>query len=155
MSNIVKKDDSGGGLFPSMRDLLRWDPFLEMAPLWNRFDRAGVEWMPSFEVRETRDSYVFKADLPGVKKEDIDVSLRGNRLQISGKRESEKENKDDTYYTYERSFGSFTRAFTLPPEIDVDHVHSELKDGVLTLAIPKKAAAAAKKIAIGTGTTKS
>jgi HSP20 family protein len=155
MSNIVKKDENAGGLFPSMRDLLRWDPFREMAPLWNRFDRGGAEWLPSFEVRETQDSYVFKADLPGVKKEDIDVSLRGTRLQISGKRESEKENKDDTYYTYERSYGSFTRAFTLPAEIDAEHVHSELKDGVLTLAIPKKAAAQAKKIPIGTGTTKS
>jgi HSP20 family protein len=58
-------------------------------------------------------------------------------------------------YTYERSYGSFTRAFTLPAEIDAEHVHSELKDGVLTLAIPKKAAAQAKKIPIGTGTTKS
>jgi HSP20 family protein len=155
MSNIVKKDENAGGLFPSMRDLLRWDPFREMAPLWNRFERGAAEWMPSFEVRETQDSYVFKADLPGVKKEDVDVSLRGNRLQISGKRESEKENKDDTYYTYERSYGSFTRAFTLPAEIDAEHVHSELKDGVLTLAIPKKAAAQARKIPIGTGTTKS
>ena len=61
----------------------------------------------------------------------------------------------DTYYAYERSYGSFTRSFTLPADIDADHVHSELKDGVLTLAIPKKAEARAKKIPIGSGATKS
>lgn len=155
MSNIVKRSESESSLFSSLRDLLRWDPFREIAPLWGRGDREERDWLPSFEVRETKESYVFTADLPGVKKEDIDVTLRGNRLQISGKREAEKESKDDTFYAYERTYGAFTRSFTLPPEIDAEHVHSELKDGVLTLAIPKKVDAPAKKISIGTTAAKS
>jgi HSP20 family protein len=155
MSNIVKKNEGGmtkWDPFRSMRDLLRWDPFREMAPLFGSLEQAQTDaWLPSFEVRETKDAYVFKADLPGVKKEDIDISLSGNRLQISGKREAEHETKDDTFYTYERSYGAFTRAFTLPGDIDADHVRTDLKDGVLTLAVPKKAEAQTKKIAIGTG----
>ena len=159
MSNIIKKNENAmaeWNPFRSMRDLLRWDPFREMSPLWDRFEQLQREaWMPSFEVRETKDSYVFKADLPGVKNDDIEVSLSGNRLQIAGKRDAEKETKDDTFYAYERSYGSFTRTFTLPADIDADHVHSELKDGVLTLAIPKKVEAQAKKIPIGAGAPKS
>jgi HSP20 family protein len=155
MSNIIKKNDRGMSEWNplrSMRDVFGWDPFREMAPLLNRFESMRPDaWAPSFEVRETKDAYVFKADVPGVKKEDIDVSLSGNRLQVSGKRDAERETKDDTFYTYERSYGSFTRAFTLPADIDPDHVRSELKDGVLTLAVPKKAEAQTKKIAIGTG----
>jgi HSP20 family protein len=140
----------------TMRDLLRWDPFREMSPLWDRFEQVQRDtWLPTFEVRETKDSYVFKADIPGVKQDDIEVSLTGNRLQIAGKRDAEKETREDTYYAYERSYGSFTRSFTLPADIDAEHVHSELKDGVLTLAIPKKVEAQAKKIPIGTGASKS
>jgi HSP20 family protein len=159
MSNIIKKNENAmaeWNPFRSMRDLLRWDPFREMSPLWDRFEQLQRDtWMPTFEVRETKDSYVFKADIPGVKQDDIEVSLSGNRLQIAGKRDAEKETKEDTYYAYERSYGSFSRAFTLPPDIDAEHVHSELKDGVLTLAIPKKVEAQAKKIPIGTGGSKS
>jgi HSP20 family protein len=160
MSNIIKKNENTmaeWNPFRSMRDLLRWDPFREMSPLWERYEQQLQRdaWLPDFEVRETNDSYVFKADVPGVKKEDIDVSLSGNRLQVTGKREAEKETKEDTFYAYERSYGSFTRAFALPADIDADHVRTELKDGVLTLAIPKKVEAQAKKIPIATGTTKS
>jgi HSP20 family protein len=160
MSNIIKKNENTMAEWNplrSMRDLLRWDPFREMSPLWDRYEQQLQRdaWLPDFEVRETKDSYVFKADVPGVKKEDIDVSLSGNRLQVTGKREAEKETKEDTFYAYERSYGSFTRAFTLPADIDADHVRTELKDGVLTLTIPKKVEAQAKKIPIGTGSTKS
>jgi HSP20 family protein len=155
MSNIIKKNDRGMSEWNplrSMREFFGWDPFREMAPLLSRFESMQPDvWAPSFEVRETKDAYVFKADVPGVKKEDIDVSLSGNRLQVSGKRDAERETKDDTFYTYERSYGSFSRAFTLPADIDADHVRSDLKDGVLTLAVPKKIDAQTKKIAIGTG----
>ena len=156
--DIVKKDNGQQALewdpFRVMREMLRWDPFRQMAPVFPRAF-AEREWMPAFEVRENKDGYVFKADLPGIKAEDLEVSLTGNRLTITGKRENEKETKQETFYTYEREYGRFTRAFTLPDGIDVDHLRTELKDGVLTLVVPKKAEAQAKKIPIATAATKS
>jgi HSP20 family protein len=134
--------------FQLMRDMLR-DPFGTMMPMQNDLATA-------FEVRETADSFMFKADVPGMKKEDIDIQLHGSRLAISGKREQEHESKDeDRYYAYERSFGSFTRVFTLPEQADLDHVKTELKDGVLTLVVPKKPGAQPRKIEIGSGAPKS
>ena len=136
------------------RWLLRWDPFREMTPSW--FGQPPVEaaFSPAFEVKENQDSFLFKADLPGMKEQDIEVKLAGDRLTVSGKREAEREDKDDTYYAYERSFGSFLRTFTLPAGFDSDHVHAELKDGVLTIVVPKKATAQAKTIAIKGGDVK-
>jgi HSP20 family protein len=146
MANLIKKD--GGQAyelspFRAMRDLLAWDPFREMMPVFGG-------WNPSFDVTETKDGYVFKADIPGVKKEDIEISTVGNRLQITGKRDVEKETKDDKVYTYEREYGDFMRTFTLPDGVDIEHAKSDLKDGVLTLVIPKLAVAEAKKIPVST-----
>lgn len=130
--------------FRAMRNLLRWDPFRDMEPM--------VEWtavpafMPAFEVKETKDSYVFKADLPGVKEADLEVTLTGNVLTISGKREMEKEDKNDRYYAYERSYGQFQRSFTLPDGVDTDHTQAALKDGVLALTVPKKPEVQPKKV---------
>ena len=159
MSNIIKKNENAlaeWDPFRGMRELFNWDPFRQMAPLLSRFERFDRDvWNPSFEVRETKDAYVFRADVPGVKKEDLDISLTGSRLQINGKREIEQETKDDTFYTYERSYGTFIRLFTLPPEADTEHVRTELKDGVLSLVIPKRTEAQAKKISIETGAKKS
>lgn len=159
MADIVKKN--GGQMtewdpLRAMRDLLRWDPFREMAPTFPSFgalDRST--FYPSFDVTENKDAYLFKADVPGVKKEDLEITTTGNRLQISGKRDTEQETKSDTVYTYERQYGSFTRAFTLPDGADLEHAKSELKEGVLTLVIPKKPGAQAKKIAISGGAPKS
>jgi HSP20 family protein len=167
MAEIVKKD--GGQQLTEwnplrplrmMRDLLRWDPFREMAPSapsFPAFERA--EWNPSFDVIESKDSYLFKADVPGVKKEDLEISTTGNRLQISGKRDTEQETetktKTETVYTYERQSGSFLRSFTLPEGADLEHAKSELKDGVLTLVVPKLPGAQAKKIPISAAGAKS
>jgi HSP20 family protein len=154
MSEIAKKN--GGTLtewnpFRVMREMMRWDPFREMTPMFPSAVFEGLEWNPSFDVTETKDAYVFKADVPGVKKEDLAISTTGNRLQISGKRESELEKKTDAIYTYERQCGSFTRSFTLPDGADIEHAKSDLADGVLTLIVPKLAEAQAKKIPIATG----
>ena len=156
MADIVKKN--GGQMtqwdpMRAMREMLRWDPFREMAPAFPAFDL--VPFNPSFDVVENSDAFVFKADLPGMKKEDIEITSTGNRLQISGKRESEHETKNETVYAYERQYGSFTRSFTLPEGADIEHAKSELKDGVLNLVVPKKAGAQAKKIAISSGASKS
>ena len=134
--------------FRVMRDMLRWDPFREMAPALS----AEVPgYSPAFEVKETKESFVFKVDVPGIKEQDIEVNVAGNRLTISGKREAEKEDKGDTFYTYERSYGSFTRTFTLPDQTDGEHVKAELKNGELTVVVPKTPTAVAKRIPVGSG----
>jgi HSP20 family protein len=155
MSDIVKKN--GGQLkewdpVRAMREFMQWDPFREMMPTSTFRELA---FTPDFDVTENKDAYVFKADVPGVKRDDIEITTMGNRLTVSGKRESESETKNDTYYAYERQYGSFTRSFTLPEGADLEHAKSELKEGVLTLVIPKLAAAQAKKISISSGASKS
>ncbi len=126
--------------FALMQEMLRWDPFQELLATNER------GFAPSFEVKETKKAYVFRADLPGVKEEDLDLSLSGNRLTISGHREEERRDEGDRYYTYERSYGSFARSFTLPDGVDAEATEAELKDGVLTLTVPKKAEAQPKRI---------
>ena len=128
-----------------MRDL-GWDPFQEMTPFGSRVPSAT--FAPQFEVRETKDAFIFKADLPGVEEKNLDVSLTGNRLTVSGLREQEEREEGDNFFAYERAYGNFTRAFTLPDGVDGDQISAELKDGVLTLGIPKKPEHLAKKILI-------
>ncbi|HEU4730203.1 MAG TPA: Hsp20/alpha crystallin family protein [Kofleriaceae bacterium] len=137
-----------------LRWLLRWDPFREMTP--SLFAPPAIEatFSPAFEVKENKDSFLFKADLPGMAEKDIEIKLDGVRLTVSGKREADHEEKGDTFYTFERSYGSFMRAFTLPDGIEADHVKAELKDGVLTIVVPKKAVAQAKTIEIKPGDVK-
>jgi HSP20 family protein len=118
--------------FSLMRDFMRWAPF--------RDTDLGTEmsaFVPSFDIKETGDAYVFAADLPGVQKEDLDINLTGSRLTIAGKRESEAHKEGENYFASERSFGHFSRVFTLPEGVDAAGVKAEMKDGVLTLTIPK------------------
>jgi HSP20 family protein len=132
--------------FRAMRDLIRWEPFADLAQSFGALESAVFS--PAFEVKETKEGFTFRADVPGVKDADLDVKLTQNRLSISGKRESEKSEKGDTFYTSERSYGSFTRSFTLPDGVESDKIRAELKEGVLTLSIPKKPESQPKKIAI-------
>lgn len=131
--------------------MMGWDPFREMAPF---LPQERVAFDVAFEVKETKDCFLFKADVPGVKQGDLDISMTGNRLTITGKREAEKEDKGDTYFTYERSYGSFTRAFTLPDGIDANAIHADLRDGVLSIVLPKKPEAQPRKIPVGGETKK-
>jgi HSP20 family protein len=131
--------------FRAFRELLRWDPFAEMIPTLAG-ETAG--FVPAFDVKETKEGFVFTADLPGVKESELEVRLAQNRLTISGKRESEKTEKNDTYYTYERSSGSFSRTFTLPEGVDSDKIKAELKNGVLTVELPKPPELQPRKIAV-------
>ena len=132
-----------------MQELLRWDPFREMSRRLGGDDLTG--FVPNFDVKETKEAYVFKADLPGVKESDIEISVTGNRLAVSGQRQEEKRDEGDQYYAYERSYGSFSRSFTLPEGVDVDQVRAELKDGVLNVVVPKRPEVQPKKIALKGG----
>ena len=138
--------------FRMMRDLVGWDPFREMMP---SSPQMMGGFFPSFEIKETKEAYLFKADLPGVKQSDLEVTMTGNRLTVSGKRESEKQEQTDSFYASERSYGSFTRSFTLPDGVDTSNVRAELDQGVLTLQIRKSAAAQSKRIAVQSTTPKS
>jgi HSP20 family protein len=121
---------------------------------WREFAReAGSsedleEFAPDFEVKETKDAFLFNADLPGVDEDDLDISLTDNRLTISGKREAERKKEGETFYAYERAYGSFTRTFTLPREADTENCDAQLKNGVLTLRLPKKREEQSRKINI-------
>jgi HSP20 family protein len=125
-----------------MRSMWDWDPFREMQP----FFQTERTFVPTFEIKETKEGYLFKADMPGVKENDLEVTVSGSRLTIKGKREEEKKQETETFYAYERSYGSFTRAFTLPEGCDGAKAHAELKDGVLTLLVPKTAEAQPRRI---------
>ena len=162
MSNITVRKENGNRPVPMarewepariMRSLLGWDPFREMTPFLP--EEAAMGFSPDFEVKETKDGFIFKADVPGIKESDLDVNVAGNRLTVSGKREQEKQEQSETYYTYERSYGSFTRSFTLPEGTAADAVRAELKDGVLTLTLPKTPEAQPKKIQVKTAVPKS
>jgi HSP20 family protein len=157
MANIAVQKENGGKPVPAaptrewdpfrvMRELMRWDPFSEMAPI-----ASEAAFAPAFEVKETQDAFVFKADMPGIQEKDLEVKLTQNRLSISGKREQEKSEKGETFYTYERSYGSFARAFTLPEGVDGENIKAELKEGVLTLTLPKRPELQPKKIAVKAG----
>ena len=136
--------------FETMRQLLSWDPFQEMVPrVWRGMEERGMAFVPAFDVRETKDGYVFKADLPGFKEQDIDINLTGNRLTISGKREAEKVEDNDRYYASERTYGTFTRVFTLPEGVNTDQCHADLKEGVLNIHIPKSPETQPKRIQLG------
>lgn len=131
-----------------VRDLLRWDPFREVS---GASPFAGVgpgQLSPDFDVMETEGEYVFKADLPGVAEKDIDITMTGNRLTVSGKREIEEQAEGESYFTCERSFGAFSRSFTLPAGSDPENIDADLKEGVLVLKVPKLPEVKARKVTI-------
>ncbi|CAH8389671.1 unnamed protein product [Eruca vesicaria subsp. sativa] len=115
-----------------------WDPFKDF-PSSSSFSRensaivnARVDW------RETPEAHVFKADLPGLKKEEVKVEIEDDSvLKISGQRHVEKEDKNDTWHRVERSSGQFTRKFRLPENVKMDQVKAAMENGVLTVTVPK------------------
>jgi HSP20 family protein len=143
---IEPRTSAAGALvepFNLMRNLLRWDPFRELENVEGR-----TTFSPSFDIRENPQAYVFQADMPGVKLEDLDINLKGNRLTISGKRQAETRQEQDTWYTVERTFGSFCRTFALPEGVEASQVKAELRQGVLTLTVPKIPEVQPRKISV-------
>ena len=103
----------------------------------NEETKEIFDFVPTVNTREGRDAYHIDVDLPGVSKEDVDVSVDKNVLTISGKRESKNEVKEDDYYRVESAYGKFSRSFTLPENVDVENIRAASADGVLEVVIPK------------------
>ncbi len=103
-------------------------------------------WSPALDIYEQKDNVVVRAELPGMKKEDIDVSLHENTLSISGERKHEESHKDEAMYRSERFFGRFQRSVVLPTPVAVDKIKAQYKDGVLTVTLPKAEEAKPKQI---------
>lgn len=131
-----------------MREMLRWTQRFEDFPTFSQ-----DTFFPAIEVKETEGGYEVHADVPGLKPEDVDISVTGNRLTLSGRRESESRNEGERYHTYERSYGTFTRSFTLPEGANVDNVSAELADGVLRLSIPKRPEIQPRKVQVQSANT--
>ena len=161
-----------------MSTLIRWEPTRGLSTLRGQMDRLfneafgktwGTEeglatgvWAPPVDVFETPESIVLKADLPDVKKDEVDISIENGTLTLKGERKMEKETKEKNFYRMERSYGTFTRSFTLPPTVDSEKVGASFESGVLTVTLPKREESKPKQIKVkvtetgngnGTGTT--
>lgn len=140
-------------------NITRWEPFREIEDMFRQyspfFARAlrrnggeGIEWTPVADISETDKEYLIKAELPEVKKEDVKVTLDNGAITISGERRQEKEQKEENEIRVESFYGTFSRTFSLPDNIDAKGIRAETKDGVLRVRIPKTQSAAAKPVAI-------
>jgi HSP20 family protein len=122
------------------RDLLGWDPFFS--------GRQPSAFLPAFEVKETTDSFVLRADIPGVEEKDLDVAVHNGVLTVSGSRSAEERKEGESFALYERQYGSFSRSFSLPETADGERIEAKLDAGVLTLTVAKKIEAKPRKISI-------
>ncbi|MGC9952257.1 MAG: Hsp20/alpha crystallin family protein [Bryobacteraceae bacterium] len=110
--------------------------------------RAGRPWSPAVDIFETEDELVLKADVPEVELKDIDVHVENQTLTLSGERKFAKEDTTKGYHRIERGYGQFTRSFTVPQTVDTEKVAAEYHNGVLTVKLPKKAAAKPRQVKI-------
>ncbi len=153
-----------------MSTLIKWNPFGELDELQNRLgsffsngfpNRLGFvrrmengeslklpDWSPLVDITEDDHEYLFTADLPEMKKEEVKVVVENGILSLSGQRKVEKEEKKKKYHRIERSFGSFERSFTLPEDADAKKIAAEFRDGVLKVHLPKTPAVKPKPIEV-------
>ncbi|MBN1606659.1 MAG: Hsp20/alpha crystallin family protein [Polyangiaceae bacterium] len=129
-----------------------WNP-LDRLSFWSDFGdgwaRAPVErFAPAVDVVERPDSFEITAELPGLKPEDVEVKLENGVLTLSGKRNYEAKDEQEGYRRVERHYGSFTRCFSLPKDVRGDDITADLRDGVLTVKVPKDARALPRKIEV-------
>jgi HSP20 family protein len=124
------------------------DRLFEESIVWPRSLLAPAAQTFAVDIYETKDDVVVKASLPGVKPEDIEVSVVGDTLTIKGEVKEEKDIKEENYIRKERRYGSFCRSFTLPVSVDADKATAEFENGVLTLTLPKAEEVKPKTIAI-------
>jgi HSP20 family protein len=146
-----------------MTTIVRWDPFREMGTLQDRMNRLFDEvwgrgrredesvtgnWMPSVDVKETKDALQIFTELPGVDPKDVEVTVESGVLTLKGQRNFEKAVEGESYHRVERAYGTFERSFTLPTNVDADRIQATYKHGVLQLSLPKREEAKPKSIAI-------
>lgn len=136
-----------------MSNLTRWNPINEFEDLMNRYNRmfgltrAGEregkdlfsrsDWAPAVDIKETDQAFTVEAELPGMSKDDVKVTVHDGVLTIKGERRQEEETEDKKVHRIERFYGSFMRRFTLPDNVDENSVKASFKDGLLTLTINK------------------
>lgn len=156
---IMVKEGGGSMKF----GITRWEPFKDMFSLRDEIDRLfnnffqrvpeeraepqGI-WYPSLDIEESKDNIKVIAELPGMKKEDIKLTVTEGELVIQGERKFEKEEKDKTYHRIERSYGKFKRTITLPTKIETDKAQATYEQGILIITIPKSEKAKPKEIGI-------
>lgn len=142
--------------------VIRWDPFRDMNTLQDRMtnlfeevnrgsgsdDSSAATWSPAVDIFETYDAIVVQVEVPGLLREDIELNLDNNVLTLKGNRKLDKESADENYHRIERSYGSFSRSFSIPTMIKEDDIKADYKDGVLSIALPKKERARPKEIKI-------
>jgi HSP20 family protein len=143
--------------------ITRFDPFRELSQMQDRINRvfgdayrrgdddvlSRGEWMPPVDIYETDNhELVLKTELPGIKREDIDIRLENNLLTLRGERKRENDVKDEHYHRVERSYGTFSRSFTLPATVNTEKVSADFKDGVLTITLPTREEAKPRQIQV-------
>lgn len=143
---------------PRFGALTRWEPFADLLDLRREMDQlletffgrapAEAAWSPAVDVYETKDDIVVKAELPGVKPEDVEVSIVGDTLTLKGERRKEAEVREEGYYRIERSYGAFQRSLTLPSVVNAEKVKATYKDGLLEIKLPKKEEAKPKTVKV-------
>ena len=144
-------------------NITRYDPFRDLRNLQeevNRlftgnmaraFDEEGIArgaWSPSVDIYENKEQIVFEAELPGMKREDFDVSVENNVITLRGERHFEKKDDTDNYHRVERAYGSFTRSFTLPNSVTAEGASADYSNGVLRVTLPKREETKARRIEI-------
>lgn len=143
--------------------IIRYDPFRDLRGLQDEVNRlfstnlsrafgeegiARGAWSPSVDIYENKDQIVLEAELPGMKRDDFDLSIENNVITLRGERRFEKKDEGDNYHRVERSYGSFTRSFTLPQTVDAEAVAAEYRNGVLRIKMPKREEIKARRIEI-------
>lgn len=142
---------------------MRYDPFRDLRTLQDEMNRLfsstftrggsdeqmfGGNWTPSVDIFENKDNIVLEAELPGLKPEDVNISIENNVLTISGERKFEKKDEGDNFHRVERGYGSFTRSFTLPPTVSAENATAEFENGILHLTLAKREEAKPRRIEI-------
>jgi HSP20 family protein len=143
-------------------NLIRWSPFGDLDEFFGRLPRdllsrqsgavaEGVDWRPAANITENDNEYTIKADLPEVKREDIDVSVANGVLTLSGERRYEKSTENEREHRRETFHGTFQRSFAIPEDVDVKAIKADTKDGVLVIHLPKQEAQKPESISIKVG----
>ncbi|NNE65796.1 MAG: Hsp20/alpha crystallin family protein [Pyrinomonadaceae bacterium] len=144
-------------------NLKKYDPFRELRSLQDEMNRlfmtsvprgfeqedlASGGWSPSVDIYESEGEIVLEAELPGMNREDFEVSIENNVITLRGERSFEKKDEGDNYHRVERAYGSFTRSFSLPRSVSAENTSADFKNGILRVSLPKKEEAKARKIEV-------